>query len=257
MAESPAQALLYPFIFVDWLYVPIRQEYETKNCAVYVILGYDLDGIKNVLGLCISDTEGKHNWMQIFDEIKVRGVEDVALSSAWTFFLAWKKGQRLFSLRLWYNVASYILSTIPLSTSRPRITKNIPPSLRKSMVQSTSRQLLPNLTDLKNLGNITLEPWVMYTTNAIESVNSSFRKVTRKGAFPHENAVRKILYLRILKLYKKWQGHPIMRWSMVRNQLVVDDKIQARIKIRAILRFLSYRKSGPFGPLFLWDGFTI
>lgn len=70
---------------------------------------------------------------------------------------------------------------------------------------------------------------VMYTTNAIESVNSSFRKVTRKGAFPHENAVRKILYLRILELYKKWQGHPIMRWSMVRNQLAVDDKIQARM----------------------------
>lgn len=70
---------------------------------------------------------------------------------------------------------------------------------------------------------------VMYTTNAIESVNSSFRKVTRKGALPHENAVRKILYLRILELYKKWQWHPIMRWSMVRNQLAVDDKIQARM----------------------------
>lgn len=70
---------------------------------------------------------------------------------------------------------------------------------------------------------------VMYTTNAIESVNSSFRKVTRKGAFPHENAVRKILYLRILELYKKWQGHPIMRWSMVRNQLAIDGKIQERM----------------------------
>ncbi len=71
----------YPFIFVYCLYVPIRQEYEMKNCAIYVILGYDLDGIKDVLGLCINDTEGKHNWMQIFDEIKVRGVEDVAFIS--------------------------------------------------------------------------------------------------------------------------------------------------------------------------------
>lgn len=50
---------------------------------------------------------------------------------------------------------------------------------------------------------------VMYTTNAIESVNSSFHKVTRKVAFPHENSVRKILYLRILELYKKWQGIPL------------------------------------------------
>lgn len=71
----------YPFIFVDCLYVPIRQEFETKNCAVYVILGYDLDGVKDVLGLWINDTEGKHNWMQIFDELKARGVEDVAFIS--------------------------------------------------------------------------------------------------------------------------------------------------------------------------------
>ena len=93
------------------------------------------------------------------------------------------------------------------------------------MVPLISRQLLPSLADSRKLGNITQEPWaygseigcmveqlfhygsavrrVMYTTNAIESVNSSFRKVTRKGAFPHENAVRKIIYLRILELYKK------------------------------------------------------
>ena len=55
----------------------IRREMETKNCAVYVILGYDLDGKKDILGLWIGEAEGKHYWMQIFDEIKARGVEDV------------------------------------------------------------------------------------------------------------------------------------------------------------------------------------
>ena len=67
----------YTFVFVDCLYVTLRREYETKNCAVYVILGYDVNGIKDILGLWISESEGKHNWMQIFDEIKARGVEDV------------------------------------------------------------------------------------------------------------------------------------------------------------------------------------
>ena len=56
-----------------------------------------------------------------------------------------------------------------------------------------------------------------------------FRKVTKKGAFPNEDAVRKVLYLRIQELYKKWNGHAIQNWSMVRNQLAVDDKIQSRI----------------------------
>ena len=66
----------YTFLFVDCLYVAIRREYEIKNYAVYVILGYDVDGQKDILGLWLSETESKHHWMQIFDEIKSRGVED-------------------------------------------------------------------------------------------------------------------------------------------------------------------------------------
>ena len=71
---------------------------------------------------------------------------------------------------------------------------------------------------------------VMYTTNAVESINSSFRKVTKKGAFPNENALLKLLYLRITELYKKWNGSKVQNRAMVRNQLVTDDKIKARIE---------------------------
>ena len=71
----------YTFLFVDCLYVNIRKDYDTRNCAVYVILGYDLDGRKDILGIWIGDTEGKHAWMQIFDEVKARGVEDVLFIS--------------------------------------------------------------------------------------------------------------------------------------------------------------------------------
>ena len=70
---------------------------------------------------------------------------------------------------------------------------------------------------------------VMYTTNPIESVNSSFRKVTKKGAFPSETALLKLLYLRITELYKKWNNRPIANWALVRNHLAIDDSIQARI----------------------------
>ena len=54
---------------------------ESKNCAVYVILGYDVNGMKDILGIWIGESEGKHYWMQIFDEIKARGVEDVLFIS--------------------------------------------------------------------------------------------------------------------------------------------------------------------------------
>lgn len=69
----------------------------------------------------------------------------------------------------------------------------------------------------------------MYTTNAIESINSSFRKVTRKGTFPSEDALMKVLYLRITELYKKWNNRPVPNWAMVRNQLSMEEKMQARI----------------------------
>ena len=70
---------------------------------------------------------------------------------------------------------------------------------------------------------------VMYTTNAIESINSSYRKVTRKGAFANDMAVYKLLYLRTIELTKKWgKGHPL-NWSMVRNQLFCEPDIAARI----------------------------
>lgn len=70
---------------------------------------------------------------------------------------------------------------------------------------------------------------VVYTTNSIEALNSSFRNVTKKGSFPSEDAVLKALYLRLTELYKKWANRPVPNWAMVRNQLSMDTGMQARI----------------------------
>ena len=67
----------------------------------------------------------------------------------------------------------------------------------------------------------------MYTTNAIEAVNSSFRKVTKRGAFPNDNSVFKLLYLRVVELQKKWSSRPVANWSLVRNQLLLNDRLSA------------------------------
>ena len=70
---------------------------------------------------------------------------------------------------------------------------------------------------------------IMYTTNALESVNSSLRIVTRKGAFPNVNALLKFLFLRVSELTKKWGDRPVPNWALVRNQLELDDSIRQRI----------------------------
>ncbi|SFV03657.1 Transposase, Mutator family [Butyrivibrio sp. INlla21] len=70
----------------------------------------------------------------------------------------------------------------------------------------------------------------MYTTNTIESVNSSFRKVTKKGTFPDEQSVLKVLYLRVLELYDKWQDKSYKNWAIIRNQLLLVDDLAERIE---------------------------
>ena len=246
----------YPFIFVDCLYVPIRQEFETKNCAVYVILGYDLDGVKDVLGLWINDTEGKHNWMQIFDELKARGVEDVAFISMDGVSGLEEGAKSIFPqvvvqrciVHLIRNSIKYIPSKDykAYTTQLKKIygAVNIKAATAEFERFKETWKQYPGAIAVWERNWIHVEQLfrygsavrqVMYTTNAIESVNSSFRKVTKKGAFPSEDAVRKVLYLRVKELYKKWNGHAVRNWSMVRNQLAVDEKIQARM-----LRYEKY-----------------
>ena len=74
---------------------------------------------------------------------------------------------------------------------------------------------------------------IMYTTNALESMNSSLRIVTRKGAFPNQGALLKLLFLRVKELAKKWSDRPLPNWALVRNQLEMDDAICRRIQALA------------------------
>lgn len=214
----------YTFMFVDCLYVTLRREYEVKSCAIYVILGYDVNGIKDILGLWISESEGKHNWMQIFDEIKARGVEDV-LFLCMDGVSGLEEGARaifpdIVVQRCIVHLIRNSIRYIP-SKEYKRFTAHLKkiygaPSLAAAEAEFEHFQAAwsayPGAVDvwvrnwshvaqLFNYGSAVRK--IMYTTNAIESVNSSFRKVTKKGAFPNENALLKLLYLRITELYQK------------------------------------------------------
>ena len=240
----------YTFLFVDCLYVNIRKDMGTKSCAVYVVLGYDVNGLKDILGIWIGESEGKHYWMQIFDEIKNRGVEDILFISMDGVSGLEESARSIFKdvvvqrciVHLIRNSITYIPSkdynayTAQLKKVYGAVSLKAAKAEFERLKQAWSQY--PGAVDvwvrnwshveqLFNYGSAVRK--VMYTTNAIESINSSFRKVTKKGSFPSEDAVMKALYLRITELYKKWNCRPVSNWAMVRNQLSMDEKIQARI----------------------------
>ena len=248
--QNRALKRFYPFLFVDCLYVNIRKEMETKSCAVYVILGYDANGEKDILGIWIGDAEGKHYWMQIFDEIKARGVEDVLFICMDGVSGLEEGAKSIFKdvvvqrciVHLIRNSIKYVPSkdykayTAQLRKVYGAVSLKAAEAEFERFKQAWSQY--PGAVDvwvrnwqhveqLYNYGSAVRK--VMYTTNSIESVNSSFRKVTKKGSFPNEDAVRKALYLRIQELYKKWNHRPVANWAMVRNQLSMDDAMHVRI----------------------------
>jgi len=240
----------YAFLFVDCMFTTIRNQYETKKYAVYTILGYTMEGKKEILGLWLNETESKHKWMQIFDEIKARGVEDV-------FFLSMdgvsglEEGARaifpdIIVQRCMVHLIRNSIKYVPSKEYKPftAALKKVygAPSLKAclSAFEAFQKQWssYPGAVDVwvRNFNHVeqlfdygsTIRK-VMYTTNAVESIHSSFRKVTKKGAFPNENALFKLLYLRIQELENKWDGGFIKNWAMVMNQLLVHEHLKDRV----------------------------
>lgn len=241
----------YPFVFVDCMYVTIRYEYEVRETAVYTILGYDKDGHKDILGLWLNESESKHTWMKIFDEIKQRGVEEIFFISMDGVSGLEEGAKEIFKgvivQRCIVHLIRNSLKYVPSKDYR-RFTANLKLIYGATNLKSAIHEFekfknawskYPGAVDVwernfKHVEQLFNYPSdirkIMYTTNAIESVNSSFRKVTKKGAFPNENALLKLLYLRIQELYKKWDESTIQNWSMVRNQLDSDPNFKDRFR---------------------------
>ena len=241
----------YTFLFVDCLYVTIRKDYETKNYAVYVILGYTAVGIKEILGLWLNESESKHQWMQIFDELKTRGVEDVLFICMDGVSGLEDGAKAIFpNVLVQRCIVHMIRNSIKYVPNKDY--KAFCAHLKKVYGAASLKAAKAEFEKFKQAWSQypgAVDVWernwkhveqlfdygsavrkIMYTTNAVESVNSSFRKVTKKGAFPNETSLLKLLFLRIKELEKKWNYRPVANWALVRNQLDVDDRIRERIR---------------------------
>ena len=233
---------MYVFTYADCLYVPIKDDITTSKKAVYVIIGVDVNGYKEILGLWISDTESGSFWSNIFEDLKERGVKDILYMSS--DGIAGFKGslERVFpkaqSQRCVVHLVRNIYGLCPKKNAKDIIADykkiytssnleeaNFHLKIFKEKYNSDYSRIVKKVEDFMQY----LEPLFelpkeirkcIYTSNAIESVNSALRKVTRgKGAFPSENSVYKILYLRIKDLSEKWKK-PIQNWKTVQLQLI-------------------------------------
>lgn len=233
---------MYVFTYADCLYVPIKDDITTSKKAVYVIIGVDVNGYKEILGLWISDTESGSFWSNVFEDLKERGVKDILYMSS--DGIAGFKGslERVFpkaqSQRCVVHLVRNIYGLCPKKNAKDIIAdyKKIYTSsnleeadfhlkIFKEKYNSEYSRIVKKVEDFMQY----LEPLFelpkeirkcIYTSNAVESVNSALRKVTRgKGAFPSENSVYKVMYLRIKDLNEKWKK-PIQNWKTIQLQLI-------------------------------------
>ncbi len=209
-----------------------------------------MEGNKEILGLWLNETESKHKWMQIFDEIKARGVEDIFFISMDGVSGLEEGARAIFPdvivqrciVHLIRNSIKYVPSKDYKAFTKALKKVYGAPSLKAchSSFESFQQQwaAYPGAIDVwtRNFSHVeqlydygSAIRKVMYTTNAVESIHSSFRKVTKKGAFPNENALLKVLFLRVKELETKWKGGHIQNWSMVMNQLLLHDKLKDRV----------------------------
>ena len=232
----------YPFVYVDCLYCYVKEELVSVKKAVYVMLGIDTEGKKEVIGIWIDRTESATFWNEIFEEIKARGVKDI-------FFVSMDglKGlpeaiEKIYPKTITQRCVVHLVRNLYGILNKKEAGETIKgfkkiytaPTKEVAKIEyeefkkkySENKRLLKKAEEYVEYIYPLFEypeeiRKIIYTTNPIESLNSALRKVTKgKGSFINEMALMKVLYLRIENLEKKWcQGS--RNWRNVQNQLSI------------------------------------
>ncbi|WP_339051754.1 IS256 family transposase [Candidatus Lariskella endosymbiont of Epinotia ramella] len=234
---------LYPIVYFDCLIVKVRQDKQIINKSVYVALGIDLQGRKDILGLWISENEGSKFWLSNFTELKNRGLKDILIACSDNLtgmseaicasypktehqlcivhqirnslkYVSYKDRKLLASdLKLIYSSATEDEARLALESFDKKWSKRYP-HISKSWYNNWEN-LVIFLQYPESIRKI------IYTTNAIESLNSQLRKVTRnKRVFPNDDSVFKVLYLTIDYITKKWTM-PISNWNEAMAHFII------------------------------------
>lgn len=234
---------IYPFIWLDAIHYKIKEDGRYIQKAVYTVLGVDILGKKDVIGLYISESEGANFWLSVLTDIKNRGVEDILIAAVdglkgfpeaiKTIFP--KTEVQLCIVHQIRNSLKYVASK-----NQKEFMKDLKPVYKAINKESAEFELdkleekwgnrypvvIKSWKDKwDNLSNYFKYPYeirrIIYTTNIIESVHRQFRKLTKtKGAFVNENSLLKLLYLGIQNASTKWTMS-ITNWSLTISQLSI------------------------------------
>ena len=237
-------AAIYPIVYLDALHIKLRREGKIENVAVYVVLGIDLEGHRDVLGHWIGDgAEGANFWLSVLTDLQNRGVEDI--------FIASIDGLTGFKDAILSVFPQTLIQRCVIHQIRNSL-KYVPWKDRKAFVAdlktvykaATREEAEANLLKLAEAWGdryaIAVRSWethwedlatffdfpaeirrLIYTTNTVEGYNRQLRKVTKnKASFPSPEATRKLLFLATQNITRKWTA-PIRDWAKILNQLAI------------------------------------
>ena len=234
---------VYPIMYLDAIQFKVRDNGHVRNKAIYLAIGVTIEGYKEVLGLWIAQTEGAKFWLQVVTELKNRGVTDIfiacvdglkgfpeAIESVFPQtevqlcivhlvrhslnFVGWKQRKEVArDLKLIYTAATEVEAEQRLADFSLKWDEKFP-MIAKSWRSNWTR-VIPFFAHPPEIRK------VIYTTNAIESLNMSLRKVTKaRGSFPNDEAVSKLLYLALRNIAKKWTM-PLHAWKDALNRFAI------------------------------------
>ena len=240
---------VYPIVYLDALHLKMRLDGLVQTRAVYLALGVNLEGHKELLGLWIGEKEGSKFWLSILTELKNRGVRDIliacvdgltgfpeAIASEFPKtevqlcivhmvrnslrYVSWKERKIVAAdLRTIYTAATAESAESALESFAEKWDARFP-NISRSW-RDRWAQVIPFFAYPPEIRK------VIYTTNAIESIQSQLRRVTRqRGAFPTPDSAKKVLYLAIERISKRW-NRPIRDWVAALNHfsIVFEDRV--------------------------------
>ena len=235
---------IYPIVYLDCIVIKIRDNLRVINKAIYLALGVNMDGHKELLGLWMSENEGAKFWLSVLTELKTRGVQDILIACV--------DGLKGFpdAIAVEFPHTRVQLCIVHMVRNSLRYVswkdyKAVTADLKRIYQSTTEEQALMELerftqtwqanypliakswtANWANLRTIFEYPpeirKAIYTTNAIESLNSVIRAATkRRKVFPSDESAKKVVYLAIEQASKKWTM-PIQNWRMALNRFVIE-----------------------------------
>ena len=233
----------YPFVWLDAIHYKVRVDGHYQSRAVYTVLGLDLEGKKEVLGLYLSESEGANFWLGVLTDIQNRGVEDILIASVDGLTGFPEAIQAIYpKTEVQLCIVHQIRNSLRYVGSKHHKAfmvdlKRVYRALNKEAAESALDELEQTWGERYP---IVIQSWrrkwdnlsvyfrypepirkVIYTTNSIEAVHRQFRKLTKtKGGFPNDNSLLKLLYMGIQNASKKWTM-PIHNWNLTLSQLAI------------------------------------